>query len=350
MCFSRFERASVGLLCVWLLSGCESLGYYTQSVQGHLTLLAGARDIDGLVIDPGTSPQLVERLQPVAGIVEFAHRELDLPDNGSYRRYVDVMGEAVVWSVVATPAFDLTPQQWCYPVIGCAAYRGYFQHAGAMAKAAELAAQGLDVAVLPVPAYSTLGWLADPLPSTVVKWPEYRLAGLIFHELAHQRLYVADDSAFNESYASLIEEEGTRRWLAQQGDASAVAQWRAAAAREADFLALIESLRGALAQLYQGNADESAMAAGKQRRFAELRRNYQTLRMAWGGYGGYDAWMARDLNNAHLTSLDTYQRWLPALRALLQVHAGDIAAFNHACDELAELSPEQRTQRLGALR
>ncbi len=332
-----------------LLSGCESLAYYTQSVRGHLHVMAASRDIDKLLADTTVDADLKQRLQQVRAIRSFASEQLQLPDNGSYLEYADLKRKAMVWSVLATPADSLTPKQWCYPVIGCAAYRGYFDQDEAEAYARRLQAQGLDTAVLPVPAYSTLGWFDDPLPSTVIHWPEYSLAGLIFHELAHQKLYVKGDSRFNESYASVVEEEGVRRWLDRLGDQSQIEQWREAGTRKQDFHRLLQQLREALLSLYQQPLDSKQMLERKQQYFANLHKDYQQLKKHWNGYSGYDVWMGRSVNNAHLAGINLYRAWVPALRIMLAQQAGDMADFHGRCQAMAGMPQLQREARLQAL-
>lgn len=336
---------------VWLgllLAGCANLGYYGQAVQGHLDLVARSRDIQTLIADPGTPAELRQRLELVLELRAFASRELGLPDNASYRRYADVGRPAVVWSLVAAPEFSIQPHQWCYPVIGCASYRGYYRRRAASRVGAELAAEGLDVAVEPVPAYSTLGWFDDPLPSTVIDWSEPDLAGLVFHELAHQQLYFPGDSAFNEAFASLVEQVGVERWLASRGHAQTMAEWRLTRERRSAFVELLLASRGRLQNLYALDLAPEPMRARKAAEFARLRREYRALRRSWGSYGGGDAWFARaPLNNARLASVATYHALIPALAALLAEEGGDLSAFYRACAELQQLDPAQRRRALG---
>ena len=219
---SGWLRTLAGLALALALGGC-SLGYYAQSVGGHLDLLQRARPVEQWVADPDTPVALRERLRLAQRLRAFAVEELKLPDNASYHRFAELDRSAVVWNVVATPELSLTLKTWCFPVMGCVGYRGYFQRAPADALAAELRSQGLEVSVYGVPAYSTLGWTnwlgGDPLLSTFIRWPESELARLLFHELAHQVVYVADDTAFNESYATAVERLGLKRWLAGAGAA-----------------------------------------------------------------------------------------------------------------------------------
>ncbi len=325
------------------------MDYYAQTVSGHLQLMGRSRPISELVADPGTEEGLKQRLQLVLAIRDFASAELSLPDNGSYRRYADLQRPAVVWALVATEEFSLSPRQWCYPVIGCAGYRGYFSREAAAKQAALLRGEEKDVAVEPVPAYSTLGWFDDPLPSTVIRWPEARLAGLIFHELAHQRLYVEDDTPFNEAFATTVERAGVRRWLGARQDAGAERAWRRTEVLEGEFTALVLDSRGRLQELYTRSLPPSAKRAAKQAEFKRLQREYARRRAEWGNNPGLDRWFGRELNNAHLALIATYEQWVPALQELLRREEGDMGRFFLACEELARLSREDRERKLRAL-
>ena len=336
------------------LAGCETLGYYTQSASGHLELMHAARDIPALLEDPGVPQSLKRKLQRSQQLRQFAVTHLALPDNDSYTRYADVGREALVWSVVATPALGLEPRQWCYPLLGCFSYRGYFSNPDVLEYAQALAAEGWDTAVEPVPAYSTLGCFEDPLPSTVIGWSETDLAALMFHELAHQRLYARDDTAFNESYATVVEKEGVQRWLEHRAQrlgqgSEVVDQWRAAQRRSLEFRGLIADVRRRLVALYANDLDETQKLAGKAGVFAALQSEYRQLKQRWGGYAGYDKWMRRDLNNAHLASLQTYSQWVRALRHLLGELDNNLDAFHRACDQLAEMDHATRQERLARL-
>jgi predicted aminopeptidase len=334
------------LLLPLLLTGCTTLGYYAQSIQGQLDLLGRRHSIEQMIANADTPDGLRKRLQLVLEMREFASHELGLPDNGSYRSYADLQRSAMVWSVVATPEFSMQPRQWCYPVVGCASYRGYFKKVAAEGFAEGLRGRGLDVVVESIPAYSTLGWFDDPLPSTVVYWPEPRLAGLIFHELAHQRLYFPGDSDFNEGFASVVAQVGVERWLRSRGDAGSIDAWRQSLGRQQAFVDLLLEARERLIALYAGPLPEQAMRQTKAEVFSQLREGYADLKQRWGGYPGYDDWFSRELNNAHLASVATYQRLMPALLALLQRGGDDLAVFYAACDELKALEPGERAARL----
>ena len=352
---ARAALAAIGLalglgLCLGL-SGC-GLSYYTQAVGGHLDLLQRARPVEQWVADPDTPAALRERLRLAQRLRAFAVDELKLPDNASYRRFAELDRSAVVWNVVATPELSLTLKTWCFPVMGCVGYRGYFQRAPADALAAELRSQGLDVSVYGVPAYSTLGWTnwlgGDPLLSTFIRWPESELARLLFHELAHQVVYVADDTAFNESYATAVERLGLRRWLSEAG---AAAQQEAARldARRQDFRRITAQARRDLEALYRSRLAPDALRERKAERLQQLREDHARLKAGpWQGFTGYDAWFAQ-VNNAALAVQGAYEDQVPAFERLFEREGRDFARFHAEVARLATLPAPQRRAALQAL-
>jgi predicted aminopeptidase len=337
-------RAGIALVAA-ALAGCEGMGYYGQAVHGHLSLMASRQPIDALLADPAAGSR--EQLALVLEIRNFATDALALPDNRSYRSVVPTADDAVVWSVVATPRYSLEPRAWCFPLVGCMSYRGYFARAEADAYAGNLAAEGLDVTVDPVPAYSTLGWFDDPLPGGILRWPDHDVAAIVFHELAHQRVYAKGDSAFNEAFATAVAEEGVVRWLAWRDDPAGVVRWRQAQERRLAFVDLLLETRAALVELYASGLPEPALQAGKERQFDELRRRYAELEASWGGGPAFGHWMARPLNNARLAAIATYREQLPAFRELLQCVGGDLSAFYAAVERLAELPQGERDHAFG---
>jgi predicted aminopeptidase len=341
-------RALLLLLAVLPLAGCETLAYYRQSVGGQLALMGHARPIDEVLDDPATTPALAQQLRRVQAMRRFAIERLDLPDNGSYRSYAAIGRRAVVWSVMATPPFDVAPKRWCYPMLGCLSYRGYFDPADARAKGERLGAQGMDVAVLPVPAYSTLGWFADPLPSTVIHWPEPQLAGLMFHELAHQRVYIPDDTAFNEAYANTVAKIGVGLWLADRP--ALLAAWRARQTRIDRVTRLLLAARAQLAAAFAAHGAADTLAQRKRAIYAQLAQDYQRLTAAWPRPRPYGYWFADGrINNAYLAQVATYDRWLPAFEQLWRDQHGDAGAFHRAVAALGALPAAARRQRLQAL-
>ena len=334
---------------ILLLGGCASVGYYAQSIRGQIGLMAASRPIEDVVADQRTAEHVRLLLAQLPALRRFATEQLGLNGSDSYTLYADVQREALVWSVVATPADSLRAYEWCYPVVGCASYRGYFNRQSARSYAATLAADGWDVAVQPVPAYSTLGWFSDPLPSTVVDWPLPDIAGLVFHELAHQTLYVAGDSAYNEAYATVIEHEGVRRWLQRHGDSRQRRERAQRERRRQEFLRLLGRTRQRLESIYASQSARADMLRDKRAAFAALRDEYRLLKKAWGGYSGYDSWFAQPLNNAHLAAAGTYHALEPAFRVLLARVGGDMSAFHAICRQIAALDESPRQAYLDRL-
>ena len=335
------------VLVVVLLGGCAETRYYWQSVQGHVELLHAARPIDAWLGDDQTPAALKERLLLAQRIREFAVHELALPDNPSYRRYVQLQRRAVVWNVVAAPAFSLALTSWCFPVVGCVTYRGYFEEARAREFAAQLQAQGLEVSVYGVPAYSTLGWMnwagGDPLLSTFIDYPDGELARLLFHELAHQVLYLAGDTVFNESFATAVEQIGGARWLAASASETVRREFESHDARRRQFRGLTLATRERLRLIYAvPDAAVSAHAAqAKAAAMADFRQQSATLRAGWGGYAGYDR-LAANANNASLGAQAAYDDLVPAFVALFMRSGRDWRTFYDAVRRLAEKPKAER--------
>ena len=357
----RAWRLAVLAPVLTLLAGCGSAGYYWQSVHGHLSLMQAARPVDELLADPAVAGDLKARLALARGMRAFAVSDLALPDNASYHRYSDLKRRAAVWNVSAAPPDSLELRRWCFPVVGCVGYRGYYDEAEAQALAARLARdEGLEVRVYGIPAYSTLGWLnwagGDPLLSTFIRYPDGELARMIFHELAHQVVYVDDDTMFNESYATAVERLGVQRWLATQAGDAARRDYAAFDGRRQAFRELSRQTRRELEQVYaQKRAlahDQKALYAMKDEAMARFRQRYAQLKADWAAAGtpfnGYDAWVA-GANNAFFGIQAAYDELVPGFEALFAQVGGDWPRFHAAVRELARLDTGQRQARLRAL-
>jgi predicted aminopeptidase len=331
-----------------MLSSCSSLSYYTQAAQGQLELLTDSRPIDDWLADPATKPTLRHRLEAARQIRRYAIQELKLPDNGSYTNFTNIKRPYVLWNVVATPELSLKPMQWCFPVAGCVNYRGYYSKDEAQAYAKQLRRQGHDVEVGGVSAYSTLGWFSDPLISTFINYPDAELARLIFHELAHQVVYVPGDSKFNESFASAVEQAGVEGWLERFGNPAMVEAFERYTTRKKDFMALLVRYRGELEKTYASDLSRDEKRATKTRLFIALKDDYQVLKANWGGYSGYDRFFAEPLSNAHLASIATYNDFVPAFRALLRKERS-WGAFYKSVNQLAQLDKADRHRVLHKL-
>ncbi len=335
------------------LTGCADTRYYWQSVTGHLQLMQAARPIEHWLADSTAPLALQQRLKLARDMRRFAVTELYLPDNASYQRYADLQRRHVVWNVVAAPEFSLTLKTWCFPVAGCVGYRGYFSEADAQAEAVVQRAAGLEASVYGVPAYSTLGWMnwlgGDPLLNTFIFYPAGEVARLLFHELSHQVVYVRDDTAFNESFATAVQRLGGALWLAQKASPQARQAYAEFDARRQQFRALTRKTRERLQQIYTIDALQSTVkasqAAQKTQAMQDFGAAYAELKVSWDGYSGYDAWVAQ-ANNAAFGAQAAYDELVPGFEALFERTGRDWPAFYDAVKELAARPKNERMQQL----
>jgi len=325
----------LGALALLMLGGCASLGYYAELIEGQADLLNRARPIPEVLADEMIRPAVRAALSALRDARRFAIVELQLPDTGSYRDYADLDRPYAVWNVIATPRFSVQARRWCFPVTGCIPYRGYFDAAGAQEKAAELAAQGFDVHVAGARAYSTLGWFDDPILSTMLYRDPVLRVEILFHEMAHQKLYVPGDGSFNEAFATFVAQLGTERWLREQGASDErITAYRRRLVLRREFNALLRRTRQRLAALYARDLPETAMAAGKRRLFEALQKEYAAWKHS-AGTAAWDEWMAQDLNNAHLALIGTYLDRVPEFAALLDACQGRLDCFYSQAKGLA---------------
>lgn len=338
-----------GICLLLTLGGCANFGYYLQSVGGQIDIWRRERAIESLMLDPATPPALKEKLTTVLRIRAFASEELGLPRNESYRRYADLQRPYVVWNVFATAEFSTQPEQWCFVFAGCVGYRGYFSKSDAERFAATLGAQGYDVFVSGIPAYSTLGWFADPALNTFMHYPDAEIARLVFHELAHQIVYVKDDSVFNESFAVAVESEGVWRWLERNGDQIQRQQFKQRSLQRRLFAALLQKYRERLDALYRTRLETEVMRARKAAILDEMEREYRHMKTEWGGFAGYDRWFAQKPNNAQIASVSIYTQMVPAFQALLEREGRDLGRFYAAVKTLARLDKARRDDSLRLL-
>ena len=303
-----------------LIAGCQSLAYYSQAIGGHLRVLAKARPVEDWLADPATPPELKQRLQTARRIREFASNELKLPDNKSYLAYADLERPFVVWNVFAAPELSVEPKAECFPFTGCVSYRGFYAEDDARRHAEKLRAQGYDVYVGGVPAYSTLGWSDDPLLSTFIRYGDAQLARLLFHELAHQVAYAKNDTTFNESFAVAVEEEGVKRWLRAEGRSGELADFHAAQARKRELAQRVAQARERLARVYRSSFSREEMLEQKRGEWARLRATYPGI--------------PAEPNNAFLASIAVYTELVPAFERLL----AQSGSFERFYDEVKKLA------------
>jgi predicted aminopeptidase len=350
------------LLAVLAMSGCQTFSFYGQAIKGQYGIVAHQQRIEKLLGDPLTAPSLRAKFELVQSLRAFAEKDLKLPVDGHYQRYVDLHRPFVVWNVEAAPEFSLEPKGWWYPFVGSLEYRGYFSERDARNYAARLQKKGYDVYVGGVTAYSTLGWFKDPVLNTFVFDPEPDLAETIFHELGHQRVFASGDTDFNEAFATTVGQEGARRWLRAKGDRAALEKYLAELQRTRQFAQLLKRTRNRLETLYEDTrTDEGKLKAARKPRalppeqlrrekqdlIARLQREYAQLKSQWGGDTEYDEWFARPVNNAQLNSVAAYYDLVPGFERLLQQNGGELGKFYEAADKLAR---EPKTERDNWLR
>jgi predicted aminopeptidase len=340
-----------GLECARLaLAGMLTLGlpgcYVLQAAHGEAQVLEKRRPIAKVIEDPKTPPRLRATLEQVRAARDFASRVLYLPDNRSYRTYADIGRPYVVWNVVATPEFSIVPEHWCFPIVGCVAYRGYFSERKAREFASQLKARGFDVSLGGVPAYSTLGRFADPVLSTMLPYGNIELAGIIFHELTHQLLYVRGDSSFNEAFAVTVEHEGVKRWLLLQGRVADLERYERSNAYDLEYVRLFRSYRGKLEKLYASGLPASLLRERKRAVFAALAADMAHLAARSSGPAPYQDWLDAGLNNADLASVATYYDCVPGFERLLREDGGDLKRFYA---DVRDLAHEPKAERDAAV-
>jgi len=329
-------------------SGCSTVGYYSQAIGGHFRLMRARQPIDKLLADQNLDAELRQQLETLVSARKYGVAELGLPDNDSYSSYAATGRRAVTFNVVAADEFSVQPRTWCFPVAGCVSYRGYFDEEDAKRYAAKLASEKADVTVGGASAYSTLGWFDDPILDTMLRGGDLRYVGTLFHELAHQVLYVKNDSNFNEAYATFVEQTGVRSWLIARGEADRITAYEASQTRSAQFAQLLKQTREQLKSLYAEELTADNKRERKQAVFKEMRTRYDALKVSWNGYKGYDGWFARELNNARLVAVSTYRRYVPAFAAMFDEAGKDMLAFHELARSVGELDSEKRQTRMDA--
>jgi predicted aminopeptidase len=335
-----------GVLLAAILTGCESVKYYNQLISGQIAILNKKRPIRELLNNPDIPEKLKEKLRLVMDIRLFAKNELFLPVKDQYLSFVELDRRFAGWNIWATPEFSFKPKSWCYPIIGCAVYRGYFSKKDAIDYGHELEAQGYDVYIGGVAAYSTLGWLDDPVFSTFIYRSDIHLAALIFHELSHHLLYIGDDTTFNESFAIAVEQESVRRWLSARNNLKASEDYKMDYQRRRKFIEMVTKYRKELESLYAGDLPAPEKRQAKAAVFEKLKDEYRLLKQQWGGYSGYDLWMSRKMSNAKLISVSTYHDLVPAFLELLKTCNNDLKVFYKTCRELSEKPKAERLRYL----
>lgn len=349
--YGKYFKLILPIAIVLMIAGCSTVGYYSQIVSGHMRIVMGKRPVAEIISDETVNDEVKHRLQVAQHARQFAIEKMGLPNNSSYTSFYDTGKNYVTWNVVAAEEFSFEPRTWCFPIAGCVSYRGYYAEQDASFYAQGLAAQGLDVTVNGATAYSTLGWFKDPILNTMLDRSDPSIASLLFHELAHQQLYVGDDSTYNESFASFVEREGLRQWLQQmlQTDSSQqnndiAEQVALGRQRQNAFIDLLQRTREDLEEIYGSSIDVEEMRSAKALRFDQMRSEYAALKESWDDYPGYDRWFEQDLNNARLVSVGTYNDYIPAFEEMFKQNGSSLEKFYSAALEVSKMPAPERSK------
>lgn len=329
-----------------VLTGCAELAYYGHAAGGQLEVMGAGEPIKDVIANPTTDDKTRQQLELIQRAREFAIQELKLPDSDTFRDYADLKRPWVLWNVFATPELSLETKKWCYPFIGCYGYRAYFDEAYAKEVATELEQEGMDVYIAHTPAYSTKGWFADPVYNSMLRYDDLTLVGILFHELAHERVYIIDDSELNESFATVVQYEGVRRWLAYEKNSSAYAAYQREQQRGDEFVSMVLEHRGILQKVYASDLSKAEKRSKKKKTFSDLKKNFNTLKQSWGGYAGYDHWFEKPLNNARLAPIGTYHNAVSVFKKLLEKQQHDLEIFYVEVEKIADLSAPERKKLL----
>ncbi len=344
------------LVCCLLLAGCE-LSYYWQATRGHLDLLQRKQEIQSLLLDNTTDPELRTKFLLLSEVRRFASAELNLPSGNGYKSYVELPNSYVSVLISAAPPFSLNPKQWCYLVVGCQSYRGYFDIADAEQLANELRENGFDVSLSYASAYSTLGYLnqswlpdyfSDPVLSTFLQRSDRELIATLVHEMAHQVVYVAGDTSFNESYATFVEQEGTLQYLRSSNLGDEMEKIQQNYEDRLLFRSWIDETIKELKDLYSTPLDEDKKQLQKQLIFEQLKQRYQQNPSQFQ-FLNYSRWFAQDLNNSHLLGVKRYHNFVPAFEELFKSEERNWEDFHAKVEELAQLPKEERDKSLNQL-
>lgn len=338
-----FMRHFFVLIMPLLLGACADLGYYWHSAKGHMAIMHQRVAIEDILADPESDTGLQQRLILVKEIRRFAIEQLALPESGSYTDYAQLDRPYALQNLVAAPEFSTRPLTWCYPIAGCTSYRGFYQQQRLDDFVKSLKIDNNDIHISRVPAYSTLGWFDDPVLSSFINWPDHRLAGLLFHELTHQRIYIDDDTKFNESLATAVQQVGIRAWLSSRDQHGRLEKFNRSLLYRRDVVLLIETGRNQLSAIYQGDQSDAWKRAEKQKIFQTMREQYEEISRSHNYRDGFAKWFAGELNNAKLASVSTYNALIPAFVTMIQAFDNDFEAFFDYAESIGDLDKDKRT-------
>jgi predicted aminopeptidase len=341
----HYYRQMTILFIVFLLSGCASINYYSQSIRGQFEVLQKRQKINDILKENNISDTLRSKLNTVLLLKKFSIQQLGLPKNNSYLSYTDLERHYVIWNIFATEEFSLESVKWCYLIVGCLSYRGYFSREEAQQYTKKLEEQGYDVYLGGVSAYSTLGWFDDPVLNTMLRWSDTRLATVMFHELAHQQLYIKNDTEFNEAYADTVAYIGVTKWLAQNPDKNLLKEYKQSQYQEKKFIDLIMHYKSILSDIYQSAENEAITRKQKKESLQQMTNEYLQISQTWKN-NAYKKWFSTEINNAKLAAIITYRKYFPAFIELYEKLEKNLPRFYSFSKSLSNCKPMKRKEIL----
>jgi len=341
----HYYRTIILFLFTAVISGCSTVNYYAQSIQGQFEIIQKRQNIKHLLSNSTLSNSLRNRLETVIELRRFSNDQLGLPNNNSYLSYADLERDYVIWNIFATETFSLSPVKWCYLVVGCLGYRGYFSETEARQHALKLKEQGHDIYLGGVSAYSTLGWFDDPVLNTMLRWSDIQLATVMFHELAHQQLYIKNDTEFNESYAEAVAMIGVIKWLEQRSDKKLLFEYMQSQSQDKQFISLVMKYKAKLSNLYQSEIDKKQMLIQKEMAFKQMEDEYNVISRNWKK-DNYAYWFSTGLNNAKLAAIVTYQQYVSSFINIYKKLDKDLERFYSLIISLSHCKQMKRKEIL----
>lgn len=345
--FKKWNLVSFGALfaILVLLGFCSSVtgpGYYSHLMIGQAVTLSHRTPITKLLADSGTPESLKEKLRGVREMREFAIYKLGLPPTKSFTTYVDTGKEFASWVLTATPEFSLRPKLWCFPIGGCASYLNFFDKERAKNAQIILMREEYDVSYRGAAAYSTGGRWDDPVMNTLFQYKDDSHARTIFHEMAHEKLRVKNDTAYNEAFAVFVGKIGHHLWVLKKHGPEALTKLVIRDERAADFSTLLQNTKSELRSLYQKNYGTEKMRVEKQKVFNAMTWRYSELKEKWGGYSGYDDWFEKNRNNADIAGEDEYNNLVPFFQKLFELSGKNFPTFYAKAEAIANLPKMER--------
>lgn len=326
--------------------GCSSLGYLAHTANGHFKVMSKRQSIEQVLKQEDTNTSLRRDLNTVQNIRAYASNELALPDNKSYTQYVELERDFVTWVVFAAPELSLRAINWCFWIVGCVPYRGYFDPNMAEKFADSLRTQNLEVHIAPVAAYSTLGWFSDPVLSSMLNKGVIVTADYIIHELAHQKVYIKDDTEFNEAFATAVATAGVQKWLFQANDMPSLLKYQNQLNKKKQIYALVKKLRQRLENVYDSSLADNLKRKHKQLAFEEYQADTTALLNTWQQGELYQRWAVEGMNNAKLNAMAAYYELVPDFLNLLKDCEQKFARFYEVVSSMQILTREQRRKSL----